>query len=898
MLKVSLALFFATPLLFANVVSHDEAYFTKKVRNTQLIYTEQNIPFAKQAAAVEMRLQPLYEEKFGYKMDETLHVGLISEYNQIANGFSTQYPNNRQINYVGGAMKVDYFSSTSWLNTLLYHETAHNYQLNAKDNIISSSLHTVLGNGAFFIPWFTLPNGVESSFLLEGNAVLNESWHGNGGRLYSGRFKIATLMQARAGYLTAERVYNDNLFFLYGSHFYTLGGFYQKYLAKNYGLEKVNAYWREHSQDWYWPFFTNNSMERAIGVDFESSFYTWSQQMQEEAKNVTQTHGEVVAKSQFFTPLNGDKDGIYFIVNEDGRGQPELVVFNKKTEQTSKKSDSFLAGKVIKIAPKRYTTQASSHTSPWRIYQGLYDEGAFVLEETKEKVIEGYLSDGRAVYFDVVSSYDQPQLYIANEFYAQVNSSVFIDGDDVYYFVQKDKTRTLYKNKRALFSIEGYYSYVSGVDSDGAVYFIANTRYGSGLFKHNAQDFTRVSSADTIIDARLIDDNHALVATMGSDAFSYEKIALEEIQESPFEVKLFVEEKPYYHTKSKLKSEKETPQIDTKEPYYSFLAMNYSGTNVALGSSSEAGFLFDLHVNFADALTQNALSMFASRNADKYTLGGASYTNTQYFLHYKVSAYGVIERPDANESVSNDERDYGLSVNVQIPFIASGHYNASLVGSYYQDYESNSREPLSLFLSMMRTEQYGVSMYPYSLYALKPYATLDRDDIAYGTDAKLSHNILNEWYFSLQGQYSKSETKDAEFGNARGIKITNSLLENYGDSDPATIYMPSLRNTGYIQSAFKGSVSLQSVFNLSAYFFTFPISLRRESLYASYNYYGLEYFGSDGEIDAVNETQVGLTLDTLWMNVLPIPVSFEYIYNDNIQVGEENSFKFSLGFLF
>jgi len=884
-----------TTILFANVVPHDEAYFTKKVRNTELIYTKQNLPFAQQAAEVEMQLQPLYEEKFGYEMDEVLHVGLISEYNQIANGFSTQYPNNRQINYIGGAMMVDYFSSASWLNTLLYHETAHNYQVNVKDNIISSSLHTVLGNGGFFIPWFNVPNIVESSFLLEGNAVLNESWHGNGGRLYSGRFKVATLMQAKAGYLTPERVYNDNHFFLYGTHFYTLGGFYQKYLGETYGIEKVNSYWKEHSQDWYWPFFTNNSTQRAIGVDFETSFDEWQRSMQKEATNIIETQGEVIASSQFFTPLNGDKDDIYFIINENGREQSELVTFDKKSAQTSIESNSWLAGKVIKIADKSYATQASAHTSPWRIYQGLFDEGAFILDETKSKVIEGYLDDGRTVYFDVPSSYDQPQLYIGNDFYAQVNSSVFIDGNDVYYFVQKDKTRTLYKNKTALFSIEGHYSYMSGVDSSGAVYFIANTKYGSGLFKHDGEGFKRMNKADTIIDARLIDEHTALVAVMGSDEFSYEKIALESIDEAPFEVVLFVEDKPYYRKADISRHTSKIPTIDTEDSYYSFLNMNYSGTNIAVGSSDDAGFLYNVSVNFADPLTQNSLSVFVSRNADEYTLGGGSYTNTQYFLQYGVSAYGIIDRPDANASVSDDERDYGLIANAEIPFIQSGHYYASLMGSYYQDYESDSREPMSLSLNMMRSEQYGVSMYPHSLYALKPYTSMDREDNAYGAEASFAHNIASEWYFSLKGQYSNSDAENLDIRESRGIKVTKTIIEQYSDSDPTSIFMPSLKDTGYVQSAIKASASVQTVFNLSSYFFTFPISLRRESLYTTYNYYGLEYFGANATIEDVNEVQVGLVLDTLWMNVLPIPITFEYIYNDNAIIAEENSFRFQLG---
>ena len=126
---------------------------------------------------------------------------------------------------------------------------------------------------------------------------------------------------------------------------------------------------------------------------------------------------------------------------------------------------------------------------------------------------------------------------------------------------------------------------------------------------------------------------------------------------------------------------------------------------MAVGNSDDAGFLFNVSINFADPLTQNALSIFASRNADEYTLGGMSYANTQYFLQYSLSAYGVIDRPDENSSVDrSDKRDFGVVFNAEIPFISEGHYYASLSGSYYQDYESNSRTPASSALNMIRAE--------------------------------------------------------------------------------------------------------------------------------------------------------------------------------------------------
>jgi hypothetical protein len=892
---VSLNLHAALP--FSSVVPHDETYYTKQVRNTELIYTESNLPYAREAAEIELTLQPAYEKMYGYQMDEILHVGLTSKYNQIANGFSTPYPNNRQINYVGGAMMVDYFSSPSWLKTLLYHETAHNYQINAKDSPVSSSLHSVIGNGALFVPWFTVPNIVESSFLLEGNAVLNESWHGNGGRLYSGRFKAATLQQARAGYLTPERVYNNNYYFLYGSHHYTLGGYYQYYLAEKYGLEEVNSYWKQHSQDWYWPFYTNNATSRALGVNFDTSFNDWRLQMEDEAASLIDVDGEAIVSSQLYTPINGDSDEIYFIVNESGREFPELVVYDKISGGLTRSHESYRAGKVIKLADGRYVTQASMNTSPWRIYQGLFDEDAIIIEGTGSKMIEGHLSDGTEVYFDVPSSYDQPQLYLGDNFYARVNSSVFIDKDDsLYYFVQGEgKNRTLYKNKKALFTIKGYYSYVSGVDSEGAVYFIANTQHGSGLFRFHQGRMTRSHEADTIFDARLIDDDTALVAVMGTDAYSYKRIALTEIDDAPHEVVLFLENEPYYRADDPTLHATDIPAIDLEEPYVSLAEMHYSGSNIAFGEDSNAGFVYNININFADPLTQNALSAFVLRNIDEYTLSGVSYGNNQFFIQFNLTTYGILDRPQ-NSTTDEDRRELGLIANAYLPFLNMGHYSGTLLGSYYQDYESNSRKPFSTALELGRSEHYGVSRYRNFLLSATPYASSDRDDTTLGGEAAFEYGLPAEFFLGFDGQYSSSNADSAV--DSRGVKLAKNPFDKFRDSDPSTVIMASVKGTSYFKSITRGSTHIKKVLNLSSYFFTFPISLLRETLYADYNYYDLEPFTAGVDNEQVNEIVTGINLETLWLNKLQLPIAIEYIYNDNEMLADKNTFRVSIGFVF
>ena len=248
-----------------SVVSNDKQYYKHMQNNIEIIYTKDNMKFAKHISKIEPSLTKDYEIFYDWVLDEKLSIGLISENMQKANGFSTQFPNNRQMNYVGGTQLIDYFTTTSWLDTLFFHETAHNYQVNVKKASSSQWIHSIFGNGSVIFPFFTIPNITENSFMLEGNAVLNESWHGNGGRLYSGRLYAQAILQAKADNINAGEVYNKRLEFPYGDSVYIDGGFYNLYMAEKYGLKSINSYFKHHSQDWSWPFFTNRSMKKATG---------------------------------------------------------------------------------------------------------------------------------------------------------------------------------------------------------------------------------------------------------------------------------------------------------------------------------------------------------------------------------------------------------------------------------------------------------------------------------------------------------------------------------------------------------------------------------------------------------------------------------------------------------
>ncbi len=868
------------------VVPNDEDYYKYKEENVEIIYTKDNIPFARHTASIGSPLHRDYEKFFKWELDETLYVGLISGCNQIANGFSTQWTNNRQINYMGGAQKIDYFSSTSWLNTLLYHETAHNYQHNIKGNVISRVLHSVFGNGEFLfpLPYIVVPNIMENSFMLEGNAVLHESWHGNGGRLYSGRFKIQTILQAMAGNITPSEVYNTKLAFPYGEIVYIQGGFYNLYMAEKYGIENLNKYFKYFSKNIWWPQYTNDSMRLAVGVDFETSLREFAKEYAKMGENITLAIGEKIASSQFFYPLGEDNNSIFFIINESGVAKPELVVYDKNSSDVTKTAESYLGGKVLKVDGE-YFTQVSHNISPTKIYQGVFDKEAFIKKGSESKIVQAYLSSGEAVYFDALRSFSQAQLYVGEKFYAQVNSSVIVDkGDNLYYFSQKGKTRTLYKNKTPLFSYEGFYGMPSDVDSKGNIYFVANSENGSTLYRFDGEKVSRAYSADNIIEARLINDEEVLLACISEKDYYYVKNKLENIAGIPYETKLFFEDKEYYgEYKEARNAQYNYAHVDLSDPYYSLFDMHHSGSELFLGMSSVNGVTGSLNIKFGDPLSQNALSIFANKDELNTTIGGLSYTNSVYLLEYSLSGYRVLASDEENS------RKYATVISANLPLYTAGYYAVNVGVSYYQDYNEYVRDPLSIKLSLSKAELYGFSMYYNNMDYLSIYASSIDENMIYGANYTFKRDIAKEFYLGLDLKYSKFDGDIKDWYN--GVKLTN--LSFTSDNDPTTIYIPSLDNSYYFITAGFAEINVAKVFNISSYWFTFPISLQRESVYAKYRYYDLKYF--DNKKYNFNEMTLGLTLATVMLNNLEIPLSIEYIYNDADFIKEENNFKFTLG---
>lgn len=886
----------ADHLVYPNptVVPHDQPYYTSDVRNTRLIYTEGNRDFAEQVAALELTLQPRYEASFGYELNETLYVGLISDYNQIANGFATQFPVNRQINYIGGALVTDYFSTTSWLDTLIYHETAHNYQTNARENPVSEGLYRFLGVGSFFTPVVPAitPNLFESSFILEGNAVLNESWHGNGGRLYNGRMKAMTLLQARAGYLTPARLYNQQLRFPYGESHYVFGGHYQYYLAEQYGLDRTNRYFLNRSAYWYWPLLVNSPTLDTFGRNFTDLMADWSSRLATQANGMAVAGGAPLAHSQFRGELNRNDDEIFFLTNPTGVRAPELVRIDRNSRAVTRERVEYPSGKLIENGGTLYSI-AGRHTSPLRIHQGLYDRDAEILSGTEGRIIQGYLSDGRPVYFDVARSYSEPQLFVGDEFYAEVNSSVLIGDDDaLYYFVQNGRTRTLFRDRTALLDLDTYYALIADVDSAGRVYFITNTEYGSSLFRLDTGTVERVTAADNIADARLVDDDTALVAAVSADEYYYTFQTLAPLADSePHSPQLFWD--PAGEPVPATPARQPAPKLALDNEYSALNDIRYQGTDVTLSyittemrdGSEQDNWLYTINASFADPLTQNRFNVFALRDADLSHLAGVGYTNSQYLVLAGLTAYGVLDEQLDQLEEPDTSRGYGLSAELRLPFLQSGYWYGELGAFHYLDYREREREPTGGQLLFSRQTRFGHSFYPNSRFVAQGFGVDDRDDTVSGGALALATDFPWQIYGGVKGKYARSDAEVDHFGR-RGVNLekTPDVLNN----DPSILVIPGLVGSTYASEASYTEAHIAKVLDLDAYAFWFPLSLRRESLTVRYRHVDVNDSTRGGDVD-FDQLALGLTLELVAFNVAPIRVAVEYVRSDETPMTDEDS---------
>lgn len=355
-------LLFSASLFAFGVGQGDKEYQIQEHNEGKFIFPKE---YRKNAYRVMDYLDEIfkeYDKSFGYKLHNNPTVILTSNHNQIANATATVVPNTISTWYGGGAANIDYFNSQNWAMTLAFHETAHTYQMDAKEGV-SKTLEGTLGSNPvplitpiIPIPIFTVPNTLLPDFILEGNAVFNESRFGVGGRMYGGRHRALFLSLLKNNKLNFSRLLNNHDDFPFLEEKYIVGGYFFSYLESQYGTDRVNSFFKKHATHWVNPLNITDTCYKVFGKSFTRLVYEFLQSYLPMAQKFTQTEGKIIAKSLAYAPFGKDKDEILFF-HTDLVNSPKVSSYFEGEIETIK--GDFLTGKPFRIDGE-IVTRASS----------------------------------------------------------------------------------------------------------------------------------------------------------------------------------------------------------------------------------------------------------------------------------------------------------------------------------------------------------------------------------------------------------------------------------------------------------------------------------------------------------------------------------------------------------
>ena len=173
------------------------------------------------------------------------------------------------------------------------------------------------------------------------------------------------------------------------------------------------------------------------------------------------------------------------------------------------------------------------------------------------------------------------------------------------------------------------------------------------------------------------------------------------------------------------------------------------------------------------------------------------------------------------------------------------------------------------------------------------FNTQDRSDTINGASFRLSTDLPAEFYIGVSGKYSQSD-HGASARERRGVELENSI--SLVGNDPSGFLIPSLVDDVYAKEVTFGEVNVSKVFNLSAYFFTFPLSLQRESISLAYRHYDIQGVSGLGVNDGVkiNQAAVKLSFDTTLMNNYVVRFAIEATHNDDDTITDSDLLSFGI----
>ncbi len=830
----------ALPVGHASVaMPGDGSYYRVRRERTLYIYDESARDSVEQIAAYLAAIRAGYDTSFAWQLDEPQDLILLSPKQQVANAYATISPNVKSVWYPSGSAMLENMAESSWALALATHETSHLYQLNAKGPV-PAAIKKVTGNAftifPFVLPIFIHPNILTPTFMIEGNAVFNESRANLGGRLHSGEARALVLAQIKAGDINPSRLINNQLRFPYGENPYLQGGYFQAHLAAKYGVEKTNQFFLAQGDHWLWPLVLNKTFRDHFGSSYPQEVHEYVREMEALAKNQSVQSSPLMSGAEFVSPFNHDKDRIFYIAS-DGRRMQRLEVYDKRTHRLSFERRDLPLGKVFWMDGEPVTSASDMHDLH-HVEYSLYGEGYRFDPRYRGQIVND-MRAGKTVALAATNSWLEPRVLVDGEAYDVGHSQPILDDEgSVYYFRQNGSEKLLYKNRQLMAKFDGFYAKATEVAPDGTFYFIGNTDYGSTLYQLKNREFSRVLASDRVVDARLVGDGEFLINEVSATGHEI-KLAMSEVK--PGVPAVYSYGFPSYSIMPGKVKDAEQAKSD-ESTYNSWRQMRYSAMDIAMFWDGAFGLGLSLAANFVDPLQyQDVLLAYSGneRRAEDVLVG---YTFTKYLPQFFTTYMFSREKQKQGDGYRRwSYRQWGQA-GVLLPLLRWRHWDASLsvAATYHKrdHYDDTASAPVRTL--RINEETYGADsgvsihyqkdpspaagMFPWQAFDLNyknrldtlPRRGMTKDSNASIVQTQYRQGFPLQFYGLLAGTVAWSEQNDIHLG-----------FNQYALDDSVRIPRIAPHEFFDVRKASSARFEVNKVFDIHGYTTRIPIGLDR-----------------------------------------------------------------------
>jgi hypothetical protein len=267
------------------------------------------------------------------------HVILVDQ-NDLSNGWATPLPYDTiEITVAPPAARNVIGNTDDWLRLAFAHEYTHILQLDWSRGF-ASAVRAVFGRSPISFPNLFLP-----TWQIEGLATYEESATTGRGRINAGDFAVFVNQAAREGRaLPLDRASSDVDDWPAGNTPYAYGGFFQQYLAKRFGDEKLAELSRRTAGRFY--FLSAPAFKKTFGKSLSELWKDFEQAQAGQSPTGTGDTGRRLTKQGFVVA------GPRFV--ESAVGRPEILYSSRTADDFPALMAVDLEGRTRGVASRYY----------------------------------------------------------------------------------------------------------------------------------------------------------------------------------------------------------------------------------------------------------------------------------------------------------------------------------------------------------------------------------------------------------------------------------------------------------------------------------------------------------------------------------------------------------------